>query len=125
MPTMGRSARCAMPVLACISTRSKMATPVVSLPVPAVVGMAISGLSRPGAGSPRPTPGVPQRKELGRIGGVQVGGFGRVHARAAAHGDIAVECAICREADRLLEGCVGWFDSRLVEEHAVDVGGSQ
>ncbi len=34
--------------------RSKMATPVVSLPVPAVVGIAISGLSGPGTGSARP-----------------------------------------------------------------------
>jgi hypothetical protein len=39
-----------MPVLACIELRSKIATPVVSLPVPAVVGTAISGLSGPGTG---------------------------------------------------------------------------
>ena len=43
-----------MPVLAFRSTRSKIATPVVSLPVPAVVGMAISGFSGPGTGWPRP-----------------------------------------------------------------------
>src|SRR5262245_33202310 len=40
----------AIPVFACISVRSKMLTPVVSLPVPAVVGTAISGLSGPGTG---------------------------------------------------------------------------
>ena len=40
----------AMPVLACRLARSKMLTPVVSLPVPAVVGIAISGFSGPGTG---------------------------------------------------------------------------
>ena len=34
-----------------------MLTPVVSLPVPAVVGMAISGLSGPGTGRPLPIGG--------------------------------------------------------------------
>ena len=43
-----------MPVFAFISVKSKIATPVVSLPVPAVVGMAISGFRGPGAGSPLP-----------------------------------------------------------------------
>ena len=38
MPSVGFSRLLAMPVLACISSRSKMATPVVSLPVPAVDG---------------------------------------------------------------------------------------
>jgi len=41
-----------MPVLAPISTKSKIATPVVSLPVPAVVGTAIRGLRGPGTGIP-------------------------------------------------------------------------
>lgn len=36
-------ARLAIPVLEFMETRSKMATPVVSLPVPAVVGTAIRG----------------------------------------------------------------------------------
>ena len=43
-----------MPVLACSRVRSKMLTPVVSLPVPAVVGIAISGRSGPGTGRPLP-----------------------------------------------------------------------
>jgi hypothetical protein len=43
-----------MPVLACISVRSKIATPVVSLPVPAVVGIATIGLRGPGTGAPLP-----------------------------------------------------------------------
>ena len=47
-----------MPVLACSRVRSKMLTPVVSLPVPAVVGMAMSGLSGPGTGSPLPIGGL-------------------------------------------------------------------
>ena len=38
MPRVGLRARCAMPVLAFLLTRSKMAVPVVSDPVPAVVG---------------------------------------------------------------------------------------
>ena len=54
IPRAGRSIRLAIPVLACISTRSKIAVPVVSLPVPAVVGIAISGLSGPGTGRPSP-----------------------------------------------------------------------
>ena len=58
MPSVGFSRRCAMPVLACIRDQSKIATPVVSLPVPAVVGMAISGLSGPGTGSPLPIGGL-------------------------------------------------------------------
>ena len=43
-----------MPVLAPISTKSKIATPVVSLPVPAVVGMATSGFNGPGTGRASP-----------------------------------------------------------------------
>jgi hypothetical protein len=43
-----------MPVFACIRCRSNTLTPVVSLPVPAVVGMAMSGLSDPGTGMPLP-----------------------------------------------------------------------
>ena len=43
IPMDGRSDRWAIPVLTCISSKSKIATPVVSLPVPAVVGIAIDG----------------------------------------------------------------------------------
>ena len=53
-PSVGLRRRLAMPVLACRAVRSKMLTPVVSLPVPAVVGMAISGLSGPGTGCALP-----------------------------------------------------------------------
>ena len=51
-PSVGLSRRLAMPVFACNSVRSKMLTPVVSLPVPAVVGIAISGFSGPAPASP-------------------------------------------------------------------------
>ena len=43
-----------MPVFARVGSWSKMATPVVSEPVPAVVGIAISGRTGPGTGMPRP-----------------------------------------------------------------------
>ena len=54
MPRVGLSARWAMPVLARLETRSKMAVPVVSEPVPAVVGTAIRGRSGLVMGSPFP-----------------------------------------------------------------------
>ena len=43
-----------MPVLALISVRLKIAMPVVSDPVPAVVGQAMCGLSAPGTFCPPP-----------------------------------------------------------------------
>ena len=54
MPSVGLSARWAMPVFAFLDTRSKMAVPVVSLPVPAVVGTAIRGERGLVMGRPRP-----------------------------------------------------------------------
>lgn len=54
MPRVGLRARCAMPVLARLETRSKMAVPVVSLPVPAVVGIAMRGERGLVMGRPRP-----------------------------------------------------------------------
>ncbi len=57
-PMVGFSRRFAMPVFACSFVRSKMLTPVVSLPVPAVVGIAMSGLRGPGTGSPLPIGGL-------------------------------------------------------------------
>jgi hypothetical protein len=56
-PSVGFNRRLAMPVFACIRLRSKMLTPVVSLPVPAVVGMANSGFTGPGTGRPLPMGG--------------------------------------------------------------------
>ena len=57
-PSVGLRRRLAMPVFTCRRMRSKMLTPVVSLPVPAVVGMAMSGLSGPGTGNPLPIGGL-------------------------------------------------------------------
>lgn len=54
MPRVGFMLRWAMPVFAFFSTRSKMAVPVVSEPVPAVVGTAIKGLSFDVTGMPFP-----------------------------------------------------------------------
>lgn len=54
IPRVGLSARCATPVLAFLDTRSKMAVPVVSEPVPAVVGTATSGFKGLVIGRPLP-----------------------------------------------------------------------
>jgi hypothetical protein len=55
IPRVGLRLRWAMPVFARLETRSKMAVPVVSEPVPAVVGMAIRGKSLEGMGLPLPS----------------------------------------------------------------------
>lgn len=54
MPRVGLRARWAMPVLAFLETRSKIAVPVVSEPVPAVVGTATSGSRGLVTGRPLP-----------------------------------------------------------------------
>jgi hypothetical protein len=46
--------RLSIPVFAFIASRSKIAIPVHSLPVPLVVGQAICGLSGPGIWRPSP-----------------------------------------------------------------------
>ncbi len=55
IPRVGLRFRWAMPVLARFVTRSKMAVPVVSEPVPAVVGTAIRGFKGLSIGSPFPS----------------------------------------------------------------------
>ena len=55
MPRVGLRLRWATPVLAWWVVRSKMAVPVVSLPVPAVVGTAMRGLSLRVMGRPLPS----------------------------------------------------------------------
>lgn len=54
MPSVGFRFLCAIPVLAFLETRSKMAVPVVSDPVPAVVGTAINGSNFLSIGRPLP-----------------------------------------------------------------------
>jgi len=50
----GLSSGEAMPVFSPTDVRSTMVMPVVSLPVPQVVGQAMCGFSRPGMGFARP-----------------------------------------------------------------------
>ena len=64
MPSVGFMLRWAMPVLAFFSTRSKMAVPVVSEPVPAVVGTAINGLSFLVTGRPLPSGALTKSRKL-------------------------------------------------------------
>lgn len=54
MPRVGLRLRWAMPVFARLETRSKIAVPVVSEPVPAVVGTAIRGRRVAVMGRPLP-----------------------------------------------------------------------
>ena len=54
-PVVGFNQRDWMPVFAFSASRSKIAMPVASEPVPAVVGQAMWGLSAPGTGLPSPT----------------------------------------------------------------------
>lgn len=55
IPRVGFRARCAIPVLARTEVKSKIAEPVVSLPVPAVVGTAMRGSRGLVMGSPLPS----------------------------------------------------------------------
>lgn len=55
IPSVGFIARLAIPVLKLSEVMSRMAVPVVSEPVPAVVGTAMSGLSFFSIGRPFPT----------------------------------------------------------------------
>lgn len=55
IPRTGFKARLAIPVLKFMDVMSRMAVPVVSEPVPAVVGTAINGLSLSSMGRPLPT----------------------------------------------------------------------
>src|SRR3569833_234320 len=54
IPSVGLRFRCALSVLACLVSLSLLAVPVVSLPVPAVVGMAMRGFSGLSMGRPLP-----------------------------------------------------------------------
>ena len=54
IPKVGLRARCAIPVFTFLATKSNIAVPVVSLPVPAVVGTAIRGRRGLVIGRPRP-----------------------------------------------------------------------
>ena len=122
MPIAGRSARWAMPVLACIVDRSKIATPVVSLPVPAVVGMAISGLSGPGTGLRLADRRVDVVEESAGIGRVEIGGLGGVDTEPPPTATKPSNFALGGELDRLRERGIGRLDADLVEQDDIDTG---
>jgi hypothetical protein len=63
MPIVGLRARCAIPVFALFATRSKIAVPVVSDPVPAVVGTATSGFKGFVIGRPLPRGALTKSKK--------------------------------------------------------------
>ena len=56
MPNVGRNRLLAIPLLERVGTSSNIATDVVSLPVPAVVGMAINGVRNDCGGMDIPLP---------------------------------------------------------------------
>jgi len=55
MPSIGRRRRDAIPVFTSCASKSKIAMPVHSLPVPDVVGQAMCGASGPGTAAPSPS----------------------------------------------------------------------
>ena len=111
------SRRLAMPVFACSFLKSKMVTPVVSLPVPAVVGIAMSGFSGPGHRQALADRRVHVVEKVGRrIGRVEVDRLRRVDRRAAADGDERVERPLVGERDRVEERLVARLDAHAVVE---------
>ena len=95
---------------------------VASEPVPAVVGIASSGLQRPRrllAPADRRVDVVHDRRRVGRD---QVGDLRGVEARAAADAHEAVEVAVDREVGRLLQRLRGRLDARAVEDDGLDAG---
>ena len=111
-----------MPVFTCIRSRSNTATPVVSLPVPAVVGIANSGRSGPGTASPLPIGGFDVVEKVGGwMRRVEVGDLGRVDRRAAADGDEGVAGFAMRHLNRIAERCIGRLDPHVVVEDDVNL----
>ena len=104
MPIVGLRARWAMPVLAFLATRSKIAVPVVSDPVPAVVGTATRGESGFCDWQTLTKRGIDEVKELG-LGkiGVEVHEFRCVDDAAASDCKERVWSMVFREVDRLLD----------------------
>ena len=120
--TVGVSRREMMPVFALSAVSLKIEMPVVSEPVPEVVGQAMCGFSAPGHALPRADRRVHVGHELGRVRRVQVRGLAGVHHRAAADGDVPVEAALGGEAGRVLEGEVRGLDLDLVVDRDVHAG---
>ena len=106
----GISRREMMPVFAFSDCSAKIAMPVVSEPVPDVVGHAMCGFTGPGTRLALADRRVDVRHELGGMRRVQVRGLAGVHDRAAADRDVAVEAAVGGEPRRVLERRVGRLD---------------
>ena len=96
--TSGISRREMMPVFALSAVSVKIEMPVVSEPVPDVVGHAMCGLHRSRDALSGADRRVDVRHELRRVPGVEVGRLARVDHRAAADGHVAVDVRFAREA---------------------------
>ena len=108
--TVGISRREMIPVFAFSDDSVKIAMPVVSEPVPIVVGHAMCGFERARDALAGADGRVDIGHELGRVRGVQVRGLAGIHHRAAADRDEAVEAAFAREARGVDERAIGRLD---------------
>ena len=75
---------------------------------------------RSGHGAALADGGVDVGQEIRRMGGVQVGHLGGVHAGSASHAHVAIEIAIGGKSNGLMEGDIRRLHVRLVEQHGVD-----
>ena len=114
-----------MPVFAFSARRLKIAMPVVSEPVPEVVGHAMCGFTAPGNLLPGADRRVDVRHEFRRMARIEVRGLARVHHRAAAHRNVAVETPFGREARGVLERGIGGLDRDAIVDRAVDIRGGE
>ncbi|GIS60657.1 MAG: hypothetical protein CM1200mP2_28820 [Planctomycetaceae bacterium] len=64
--------------------------------------------------------GVDVFEKIGRVGGIEIGGLGRVDGAATPDGDNRVEVATGDEFRSLLEASVGWFDRDPFEHFETD-----
>ena len=105
-----------MPDLTCWSGMSSTATEVASEPVPDVVGHDDQRLERRGRLAPAADRRVDVVHDRRGVGGDEVGDLRRVHARAAADADEAVEVAVDRDVGGRLERLDGRLDVDVVED---------
>jgi hypothetical protein len=138
MPSVGLRLRCAIPVFARFDTRSKMAVPVVSDPVPAVVGTATRGKSFPGMGRPLPRGALTKSRKSAsevcqlaepeimptrghtRECGVQVHQLRSIDHTTASHCQKRIWLPRLREVDGLLDTAVLWLDPDFVVDFKRD-----
>ncbi len=79
-------------------------------------------LDRAGHGLAQADGRVDVGQQVGRIGGEEIGDLGRVDARSAAHGHVAVKLTVDREGDGVGKRAIGRLDAHPVVEHGVDAG---